>query len=426
MDETNGYGAPLYGKNHGNYRKKYSPEVIEMVCKRWRELTNNGKTRTGKSASSSWVTISKETGLSHGQVRSIVVNYARSSRVSSETSDKVNSLIGTGTYDQIARTVGVSERTVSLVATKTRSDESSSKGMQQMVTDAQHALQTAKPVRVLELENERMRKFISSEWKPPLRIAVASDLHFPFQSKKAIDDLLAATGKFDFLILVGDIYDMYHFSTFRKEAVVPFSREFQESIPVWDKLVKKFGRIIYIAGSNHERRLWMRLTERASLFTLGLDAKAQEILYEAIDKIRDLYLNINSEAITPYYGWWLRFGNVIFAHPDRFLRRTMGTAEEVSKYFMNRYIDFETLICAHTHRLSGFSPLMGKWLAEIPAMCGPMDYMADGHAKIGSLHNGHAIVCIGKDGRLDYNNSKIHFSGVWGSRKLITTMGGIE
>jgi predicted phosphodiesterase len=334
---------------------------------------------------------------------------------------KVSTLMGAGDFKEIARELGVTDRTVTLVATKLRNER-----MAELALEAQNVQKGAEPIRVLELENEKIRKAFSRDWKPPLRIAVASDLHFPFYSPKAVDDLLAAPGKFDFLLLVGDVYDMYHFSTFRKETSIPFSREFQESLPIWNKLVKKFGEVIYIAGSNHERRLWMRLIERADDFTAGLEQGAKNILYEAIDKIRDFYLNRDAEHVTAYYGWWLRFGNVIFAHPDRFLRRTMGTAEEVSKYFMNRYIDFETLMVAHTHRLSGFSPVMGKWLAEIPAMCTPMDYMADGHAKVGSLHNGHAIVCIGPDGRLDYNNSRIHFSGVWGGRKLITTMGGIE
>lgn len=112
------------------------------------------------------------------------------------------------------------------------------------------------------------------------RIAILSDIHFPYYNKKALNSAMRSAVNFkpDCLILNGDIIDCYHLSSFEKD---PKKRSFSYELNMLKEFFKQLrqalpkARIIYKTGNHedrYERFILQRVPELIDLQMLSFEA----------------------------------------------------------------------------------------------------------------------------------------------------------
>ena len=226
------------------------------------------------------------------------------------------------------------------------------------------------------------------------RILNISDLHIPFHNSKLLKTVLQE--KADICVVSGDMLDCYSVSTFKKDKLIPLSREIKEGTEIIRILSELYPEVV-VSTANHEKRL-LRLLQNKFYDV----PEMVELLKEntnVLGKISTKHKNV--QVIN---NWWFGIGKCMFMHPDFYSAGRSKTAQNAYEFLTSVNEPFDSVIVAHTHHFSKII-YFGKLLVENPCLCHQMDYIIDGHRKNAEWHFGYTIVNLDKEGNTNYNTT---------------------
>jgi len=372
------------------YWRKDDPKIINPLL----ELYDSGLTSHRKLAKKLGEVLNEK--FSRCLIKSIL-EQERNIKPSfkADTLEQVHILKGEGmTSQDVAEKLGLSLRTVDNVMTKARRFTNLEPSPQQHPETIAH------------------RRSIAQSWKPG-RYLVINDSHIKFHSPEAFEEVFVLKGQFDGCIFVGDFVDAHWLSTFAKHGYVAFASEITTATIYMHRLVKKFGRVLYLQG-NHEQRLMKRIIGGAeNIANLVHDQGAQKIVYKALNDVREWYFG-KWPGVTTHYGWFVQVGKALLTHADIYSvihgRAAMNIVEHMMGYAQAWKLDpVDTVMEAHLHRHTGPMKKWGYYVWELPCMCGPLDYQLESRARKGQVDTGWSILEQHKDGSLRFNGSRTFY-----------------
>lgn len=237
---------------------------------------------------------------------------------------------------------------------------------------------------------------------------VLSDLHCPYHRGDILEIVERHKDEIDTLILGGDIIDCYAISSYPTLEPRPLVTEMhgcymllksiQDIIPNVKKIIVK---------GNHELRWEKYLGKvKSELNKLHSDNILREIVkgFEIHDRqagIHSKYDELDYEVIDE---WYYQKGDIIVCHPLSFSKVAAKTAEMALDYFVERGLDFSSVLIAHTHKISSCYKY-GKHAIEIGCCCKPQEYANSGKLTYTQQCNGYYLATF-KDGKFDINQSR--------------------
>lgn len=252
-----------------------------------------------------------------------------------------------------------------------------------------------------------------------LRILSISDSHVPFNLPP--DIFMKYSGRVDVLIFNGDIEDCHSCSNFPKRYREPFDNEMvatrEYMINVIEMLAPK--KVIVTMG-NHEYRLARYLNDQISddIMTIMPDSPMELIIHHGFRvKDRKHHTETFYASLTDYFkddninieydgNWYVKQGNVIFAHPLSYSSGMLKTTEKAVNYFLRTDRSFTGIVLAHTHRVGQYVQ-GGIKMYEQGCCCDNtlLDYN-DGKLVLPS-QNGFIYMCLDKDGNIIDEKTKL-------------------
>ncbi len=255
-----------------------------------------------------------------------------------------------------------------------------------------------------------------NEVKNETRILVISDLHVPFQLPNTIEILSNYKNKVDVLVFNGDISDCQSISRFTKKYRVPFVDELIETRDLITNIVRLINpqKVLFQTG-NHEIRLLnyfsdklhddiLSLMPQDSLELIIVDGfykrdrfNGTKLFYEPLNKFID-----DIELV--YSGsWYNQIGDVIFCHPLAFKSAILKTVQDAYLYFTQKKIDFNCLVCSHTHAI-GFYKYGGCFIWENGCLCKEMEYT---EGRLARPQSKGMFYCVLDNERFNYDKAKL-------------------
>lgn len=240
---------------------------------------------------------------------------------------------------------------------------------------------------------------------------VIADVHYYFHQKelfkKTIEDNLDAKE----IIIVGDWFDFYSKSRYRKTASIDFRKEFREGFNGLKYLSARFDKI-YLMLSNHDDRFKKWIFD-------NVPAEVIEFCYYNI--VEDLLATIPNLEIVKQskdessrkIGFLWQHKNAVFCHIEKSNAGLLKTVEEISKILPNwesifGLKDYDAIIQAHNHK-SGKARKGNRWLFHIPCLIDinavAFDYVFSGKIYSDPPALGYMILCGNE--KYDFNKSYI-------------------
>lgn len=207
------------------------------------------------------------------------------------------------------------------------------------------------------------------------RCLVVNDIHIPFQDNNALE--IALKGKYDTLILNGDILDFYALSKFTKNPSMNFLTERQSGLQFFGYLRGKHpkARIIWQLG-NHETRLQQYIWSKApALF--GLPTMTIEQLFNTGKYRIEVIPN----------GQFIKAGHLHIIHGNE------GGGNALINVARSRLLaSFSNVLSAHSHVTQEFitrtigGHIIGSWsngcLCQLKPQYRPLNNWNHGFAEI--------------------------------------------
>ena len=200
------------------------------------------------------------------------------------------------------------------------------------------------------------------------KIAILSDIHFPYYDKKALDSALKTSYNFspDCIILNGDILDCYHLSTFEKD---PKRRSFSYELSMlksfFEQLRKMFpkARIIYKSGNHddrYERLILNRIPELIDLNFLSIE-NVVEAKNWSIEVVKNKRVIKIGQTLNVIHGHELKSGIISPVNIARgfFLRTkasTLGGHHHRTSEHIEHDLNGQFIGCFSTGCLCGLTP----------------------------------------------------------------------
>lgn len=222
----------------------------------------------------------------------------------------------------------------------------------------------------LSLEGEEIMKRLEDKVEKNL---VISDLHIPFQDKKAVNCMFNFTKDYQpsRIIINGDLIDFYSLSTFDKcpDRRNDINDELEKSKVFLEELRNIVGKkceIYYIQG-NHESRLQRFLWANPELSKLDA-LKLPQLLDFTKYKINNVKVNRDYWSNE---GGEIKIGDLIVMHGDARLngsKYSQNPGYSIFNTLKNR--GSENMIIGHTHRLAQiYNRMGGKSVVGIECGC---------------------------------------------------------
>lgn len=263
------------------------------------------------------------------------------------------------------------------------------------------------------------RKYLREETKSidvkngTKRTLILNDLHIPFHREQVVIDIVMKhRHEIDTIIFGGDVVDCEGISSFPKEIRKPLISEMilaYKFLRRIDKLtpdVKKF----FIWG-NHEYRYVRELENRGnSLNPLHSSNILQEIVngfthHDRLSRIKTVFPPL-SDNFTVIDKWYMKYEDMVIAHPHNFSRQKLKTAHQALEHFISRGWKFNAIFIGHTHKW-GMSNDKGIWFGETGCLCLPMDYADKGNVNYTPQDYGYVLVTH-VNGAIDINQSRLY------------------
>jgi len=244
------------------------------------------------------------------------------------------------------------------------------------------------------------------------KIVCISDLHIPFHKEDLVLDILMKHKGADYLVVNGDLLDLYAVSVFTKHQNVPLLKEYAialEYIKVFSKLYKN----VILLDGNHERRLHKYLSKALNNTVVPmlsrpiLERLANGEVYDNNGKLIGLtpFENVHYSR---HCAWMCQIGGAVFVHPEMFLgNSSTGVLRTVTKFDHKHrtQLDYEAVVMGHVHHLGKYIR-DGVLLIEQGCLCNSLEYEEeDPKGKYGLQTLGYATLELDNKGHVDFNNS---------------------
>jgi hypothetical protein len=229
-----------------------------------------------------------------------------------------------------------------------------------------------------------------STYIPPKRQSgiglYVADLHLPFGHKKLINKTVSDNKNAESLYILGDLFDMYSMSHYRKTMYKTFKEEFREAYLEFSAIAKMFPKV-KLQIANHDGRFakWL------------YDNSPKEMIpfchYNIIEELITLLPNVEivSQKIqTREVGYLYQYKNVIFTHIEKSSIVGMKVVSDIHSQLQAKWKklynlkDYDVLIQAHNHS-AGTLWVDNVLLIQIPCLIDitekAFDYVFDGKFK---------------------------------------------
>lgn len=272
----------------------------------------------------------------------------------------------------------------------------------------------------LYIPPESVRYYITRKDKPKVtvkeklandgveKVLILSDLHIPYNRDDILDIVSKHKDEISTLVIGGDVVDCYSCSSFPTLEPLPLVEE----MAACHKILKQTQdmtpnvRRILIKG-NHEERYKKHLIKISSeLNKLHSDNILKEIVkgFEHNDRANGKVIKYDRLDYEVVDNWWCMVNKTIIAHPISFSRVAAKTAQMALDYFVERGHDFDSVLIAHTHKISS-AIKYGKYSYEIGCLCKTQDYSESGRLTYERIHNGY-FLAVYVNGQFDPNESR--------------------
>lgn len=251
------------------------------------------------------------------------------------------------------------------------------------------------------------------------RVLSVSDAHVPYNLPVSI--FRNYSGMVDILVFNGDTEDCYSASSFPKKYREPLGYEMAATRTYMIDVIEmiKPKKVLIVKG-NHEHRLGKYLNDQVNedVFDIMPDTPLELIVSHGFrvknrkDKtetyyspLADYFKEVGIQV--EYTGdWWVKVGNVIFAHPLSYSSGMLKTTEKAVNYFLRIDRDFSGIVMAHTHKVGSF--VQGGIKMYEQGCCCDLDKLDYNDGKLTlPTQNGFIYVCLDKDGNIIDSKTKL-------------------
>lgn len=256
--------------------------------------------------------------------------------------------------------------------------------------------------------------------KKRIKIISISDAHIPFARIDLIKDIVKTHSGADYIVVNGDLLDSYAISTFPKEKHIPFAIEYAAAFELIRDLSKNFGQVILVDGNHEKGRFTRELGKLKEDMKFLIKSSPLESIAEGrhfSPTGEDLgTLNLPNVRYAGDHGpsFYTKIGSVIFAHRLRgFKKGPLGNAAHIANWMIDRGVDFQCIVSAHSHRV-GMAPWrQGKLLIDQGCLCYPLNYEMDGGCNLPPMELGYAIVELDVRGNVSMEGTRPVYLGTY-------------
>jgi len=230
-------------------------------------------------------------------------------------------------------------------------------------------------------------KFVSSKKRDSEQDVYIADIHAPFHNQKLVEQTINDTvGKCTDVYIVGDAWDFYSKSFYRKKASVSFEWEFKQGYELLRTLSGHF-RKVYMMMSNHDTRFAKHLYDNVPMEYLSMcNANLIEDLVQTIPNLEIIKQTMIDGRVIEYL---VQKKNVLFSHVEISYTDIGKVVQEVFRRVGKwetflQLKPYDTIIQAHNHQ-SAKLKVGDKTLFQIPCLIDSsklaFDYAFDGKFK---------------------------------------------
>lgn len=251
--------------------------------------------------------------------------------------------------------------------------------------------------------------------KAKIKVVSISDMHIPFQHDAVLNKLIASHSDADILVINGDFLELYSVSSWPKNKSVMLRKEYEQGLEVLRKLSEIFPKI-YMTKGNHEDRLQRYFTSNVDpSISFMTDPDILQRLSKGYDFNEDGDLVKTHDMKNVFYrkgplSWYVQIGRCVFVHPSGGSGVPMRTAIKATDYLLSRSLEFDAVVCAHTHQI-GQIVYNNKLIIEQGCSCVPLEYESTSKMSYRPQSFGYAVVMMNKHGYVDFDNSRAVFCG---------------
>lgn len=274
----------------------------------------------------------------------------------------------------------------------------------------------------IDMNPESVRYYLTRREKPKLtlrekldsdgieKVLILSDVHVPFNRDDILDIIEEYANEISALILGGDIADCVSVSSYNPLDALPLADEMSEV----HKLLKQIQDVTpnvkrYLIKGNHEARMTKYMaTHGSQLNKLHSDNILSEIVkgFEYHDRLNGRVIYHEPLDYISLDEWFVAYNDMIVCHPISFSKVAGKTASMALDYFVERGVDFNACLVAHTHKQASCFKY-GKYAVEIGCMCKPMSYASSGKLTFTQQQCGYHLAVF-VDGKYDINQSRTY------------------
>ena len=247
--------------------------------------------------------------------------------------------------------------------------------------------------------------------KPSNKDLMLADVHTPFQHKENLEIVLEDTKGMENLWIVGDWWDFYSKSHYRKTYSIDFKTEFREGFFLLQRMAMRFNKV-YLMLSNHDQRFKKWIFDNVPADALAFcDYLIVEKLIGTIPNVIIMKQKTPKGRLIDYI---YQHKNALFTHIEKSNKDITKTAQEIVKDLLRwekelGIKNYELLFQAHNHQ-SGKVRFGDKWVFQIPCLI-DMNTPAFDYAYNGKLYGnppalGYTILYKNSDG--SFNPAKTH------------------
>lgn len=258
---------------------------------------------------------------------------------------------------------------------------------------------------------------LSNQVKFDNNVMVINDIHAPFERLDLLDIISKHSHEIDTLVIGGDFLDCHSISSFPQIKETTLKDEVVYGYELLKKIRKILNRdqkIIMIMG-NHEKRYQTNIEK---LNAKDLQTFINPHILEMYTEGFTLYIDGKKKKYAPIEGltyvphWYVLIDDLIICHPTNFSVAKGKMLENVASFFINKGIDFSTIVLGHTHKMSCgiIERYAGKYVIENGCLCKAQNY-ADGSGKTSYTPQsyGYSIIRYNKGEGIDPNNCKTYY-----------------
>ena len=246
------------------------------------------------------------------------------------------------------------------------------------------------------------REAIAKEFRGrELRILVLSDIHGLFRHHQVLEeaDKAITAHRLNLLVIPGDVLDQHAASRFVKYKHLDMQDEVAEMARVLKHFSKRVPRVVITQG-NHDMRAARLIAQQVPQLSAVLK-DATNFLGQCAEGLTN---------VTPMESWWVKIGDVVFCHREKYTKQERTSGESNLRYFENRGVeDIGLVVQGHVHRTCLIPLKRNTWYMESPMCAYRADYTYESRSLDAILVTGYAIVHINKDGKADINRTRPYF-----------------